>query len=163
MNMNSILQIENIFQDLFKETNAYVQPLVLTNKTRYWTPLGKNPLHPTPSGGLVQLGGPPGSELFPAAPSVCLSPGHQTGLLKCAFNLKLLHKNRMNRFALMKCRPYLYIRLVLPSVCPFPPPLPSHPPPGASFRRGPRGLPIPEEVRLGPALLPLPHPPHPPP
>lgn len=31
----------------------------------------------------------------------------------------------MNRFALMKCRPYLYIRLVLPSVCPFPTHCPS--------------------------------------
>lgn len=69
----------------------------------------------------------------------------------------------MNRFALMKCRPYLYIRLVLPSVCPFPSPLPSRPPPGASFRRGPRGLPIRKEVRLGPALLPPPHPRVPPP
>ncbi|CAM9643127.1 unnamed protein product [Rangifer tarandus platyrhynchus] len=67
----------------------------------------------------------------------------------------------MNRFALMKCRPYLYIRLVLPSVCPFSPPLPSHPPPRASFSGGSRGLPIHEEVRLGPALLPAPQPPCP--
>lgn len=72
MNTNSILQIENIFQDLFKETNAYVQPLVLTNKTRYWTPLGKTPPHPTPSGSLIQLGGPPGSELF-QLPRLCAS------------------------------------------------------------------------------------------
>lgn len=72
MNMNSILQIENIFQDLFKETNAYVQPLVLTNKTRYWTPLGKTPLHPTPSGGLVQLGGPPALSFF-QLPRLCAS------------------------------------------------------------------------------------------
>lgn len=34
----------------------------------------------------------------------------------------------MNRFALMKCRPYLYIRLFLPSVCGFPTCLPYPPP-----------------------------------
>ena len=58
MNTNSILQIENIFQDLFKETNAYVQPLVLTNKTRYWTPLGKTPPPPPPAAASSSLGVP---------------------------------------------------------------------------------------------------------
>nr|KAF6366418.1 hypothetical protein mPipKuh1_009837 [Pipistrellus kuhlii] len=89
-------------------------------KQRHRPPPGKT----HPGGGrlpphlLRSLASP--SPSSPASWSVCVSQGRQTGLLKCAFCIKLLHKNRMNCFALMNCRPYLYIRLVLPSVCPYP-------------------------------------------
>lgn len=93
---------------------------------------------------------------------MCLSPGRQTRLLKRAFNLKLLHKNRMNRFALMKCRPYLYIRLVLPSVCPLPTCLPSRSPPaGWGFLWGSVGSTHPPPRISGWVLLRCPLPPRP--
>ena len=72
MNMNSILQIENIFQDLFKETNAYVQPLVLTNKTRYWTPLGKSPPTLPPAAASSNSGVPLALSFF-QLPRLCAS------------------------------------------------------------------------------------------
>lgn len=146
-----------------RKRNAYVQPLVFTNKTETADPSGEDSpsqrpsLRPRP-----ELGGvsPPPPRAFPAAGSACVSLGRQTGLLKCAFNLRLLHKNRMNRSALMKCRPYLYIRLVLPSVCPSPSCLPSCSSPAAQgFLRGRSGglCPSTQDIRLGPSWSPSSH------
>lgn len=117
----------NILQDSFKETKCLCSTTGVNERNRDTAASGED----APQGGrpapAAELGVHPAPS-FPATWSVCVSQGRQTGLLKCAFNLKLLHKNRMNCFALMKCRPYLYIRLVLPSVCPYPPPPHPHSP-----------------------------------
>lgn len=62
----------------------------------------------------------------------------------------------MNCSALMKCKPYLYIRLFLPSVCHVHPSCPSRPDPVRGSPWSPGVCPSNGDIRMGPAPLPLP-------
>lgn len=90
--------------------------------------------------GLGRARRPPGSELG-QLPDLCVSPSDaRRGFWTVHSTSDFCIKIEWIVFALMKCRPYLYIRLVLPSVWPFPTCLPSHPHPPPGLPLGVRGL-----------------------
>lgn len=133
-----------------------------TNKTDILDPLGRSPEQwDGRPRGLARSVGPPGSELFqpPGLPASLRDARPGFGNVHSTSNFCI--KNRMNHFALMKCRPYLYIRLVLPSVW-IPTaflPTPDHRP-GASFW-GSEGCARPPSRTSGRVPPPSPHSPPP--